>query len=161
VSEAIYALLGVLIGSLTTIAVELMKSRSQRDQHRNELVRVACAELTSTLAQIDLYSSAVRDSVRRDAAIQRLGELQVEARAKYETLRLVLDSKETQESGRMALRHAWAMWQQAVTGVDPRAGEYDDDPWHRYHHELRNLLVGVRRELGLRHPEDVFEEPTS
>ncbi len=61
----------------------------------------------------------------------------------------------------MALREIWAVWKQADTGVDPRAVEFTEDPWTRYHTQLRMLLIGVRRELGLKKPEDVFLEPTS
>ncbi len=158
-SEAVFALLGVLFGSLTTIAVESMRSRREQHQRRTDALRVACAAFTSTLARIDLLSSAVKDSGHRDGVLQQLRDLQLQARSEYETLRLLLDSEATQRAGRMALRHAWALWKQAETGVDPRASEYSDPPWARYHRELRGLLVGVRRELGLTDPEAVFVEP--
>ena len=123
-SEAIFALVGVIVGSLTTIAIEVLRSRNEQHQRRTDALRTASAAFTSTLARIDLLSSAVKDLERREEALQELRRLQIQARSEYETLRLLLESKATQQAGRMALRHAWALWKEAETGIDPRAYQF-------------------------------------
>jgi non-ribosomal peptide synthetase component F len=158
-SEAIFALVGVALGSLTTVAIELMRSRAESRREVREALRVAAATFTTTLAQIDLQSSAVREPDRREAALARLPDLQVQARGQYETLRLLLTQESTQRAARLVLRHSWAMWRQAETGEDPRGHEYSEDPWTRYHRELRQLLIGVRTELGIENASDVYAEP--
>jgi hypothetical protein len=158
-SEAIFALVGVALGSLTTIAIELMRSRAENRRELRDALRAAAAGYTTTLAQIELQSWALEDPQRRDAALARLPELQVQARGQYESLRLLLTSEQTQRAARMVLRHSWGMWRQAETGVDPRAQEYHEDPATRYHAELRALLVGVREELGIENAAEVYAEP--
>jgi hypothetical protein len=134
---------------------------AERERSTAEALRLAAAELTATLANIDLLASGLKRSADQDhrRTLEQLSSLQREARARYETLRL-LGSRETQRAGRMALRHAWAMWRQAETGDDPRSDEYrGDPPWRRYHRELLALLISIRRDLGLPDPDDVFAEP--
>jgi hypothetical protein len=59
----------------------------------------------------------------------------------------------------MALRHLWAVWHFAEYGTDPRATEFKgQSPHTRLRQQLTELYVGVRRETGIKHPEDVFEE---
>jgi hypothetical protein len=80
-----------------------------------------------------------------------------EARAGCERLRILLTEMETQRAARLALRHAYAIWKTAETGVDPRAAQYPDkNPHVRLREELTHLYVGVRRELGVSQPENVF-----
>jgi len=76
-----------------------------------------------------------------------------------EQLRLLLDDKSTQRAARLALRHAYAVWVTAQSGVDPREAESKGKrPEKRLREELTKLYVGVRTELGVEHPTDVFEE---
>jgi hypothetical protein len=59
----------------------------------------------------------------------------------------------------LALRHAYAAWKLVETGKDPRAAEYPGvAPDKRLRDELTRLYVGVRTELGVPNPDDVFEE---
>ena len=115
-SEAIFGFVGVLVGAMTTVVLDVLRSSGERKRERQEALREACAAFTSVLAQIDLQSSAIRhtatdeaQSTRASDGRGRLPELQVQARRAYETLRLLLESQDTQESGRMVLRHSWSL----------------------------------------------------
>ena len=84
-----------------------------------------------------------------------------EARTGFERIRLLSGSLSVQDSGRMALRHAYALWQVAQGLPDPRSQEYTSLPRTRFEEELHRFYVEVRRELGLESPEDVLAELAS
>jgi hypothetical protein len=83
-----------------------------------------------------------------------------DARVEVERLRLLIESRATQEAARMALRHLWAVWHLAEHGTDPRANEFPDEtPRFRLRKALIELYIGVRREIGSKYPQDVFADP--
>ena len=57
------------------------------------------------------------------------------------------------------MRHVYAVWKLAETGTDPRADQYSEPPFERYHDALRRFLIGLREELGVPNPTDVLVEP--
>ncbi|MGH9190443.1 MAG: hypothetical protein ACRD0Q_10500 [Acidimicrobiales bacterium] len=154
---ALFAFIGVLVGSLTSIALEVWRSSSDRKARRADALRVASAAFTSSLTRIErIAPQLVLQEARKDELIDQLRGLQVQAAAEYEVLRLLLRSLQTQEAGLKTLRFAWTLWQDAIKGVHPR---HPESKWDLYQHQLQTFLVGVRSELGLPNPEAVFVEP--
>ena len=150
------AVLGALAAGGAAVAVEGRRSRAGRlEAHRHE-IRSVCSQFTSAIARVRSNSY----NLKRDAAAERAGLAALEeARVGCEQLRLLLDDKSTQRAARLALRHAYAVWMTAQHGVDPREAESKGKkPEKRLREELTKLYVGVRTELGVEHPADVFEE---
>lgn len=110
------------------------------------------------VAQIELRSAQLLQPDRRDDALRILVDLQFQARAEFEKLRLLLESKTTQEAAWKTVRLAYVLRQGAERGLHPRSGG-PDSSWARVQKELEALLLGVRRELGVPKPEDLFMEP--
>lgn len=97
-----------------------------------------------------------------DAALDdRLSAMHEEARTGYERIRLLSDSMHVQEAGRFALRHAFAVWQEAKGEGDPREGQFALPPRRRFEQQLDKFYVEVRLELGRNRPEDVMRELSS
>ncbi len=120
----------------------------------------AAKAMVSGLGQIELLTGSVlsADSHEQEKIRVQVAQLRLGVRAQYEALRL-LASPETQQSGRLLLRHSFAMWSKATTGTDPRQHQYDEGPWHRYHRQLRAFSGAVRADLGLEIDNSLFEEP--
>ena len=150
------AILGAGVAGVTSFAIEGRRSRENAEEaHRAELRR-ACSDFTAAIARIRSGSYALSSD---PAARSVISSGMDEARAGCERLRILVNDSATQHSARMALRHAFAIWKLAETGNDPRAGQYPGkNPHTRLREELTKLYVGVRRELGVKSPEDVFEE---
>jgi hypothetical protein len=161
--------------------MERLKAQAETDRRRQDALRTACADFTAALVRIRhlawlLRSHPTRSGLRallaprqQDKVLERLEAAHEDARVGFERLRLLSGSLATQEAGRCALRHAYAVRKQAETGVDPRAHEYRSkspgdppppSPGERFNRELQNLYVAVRTELDVPTPEDVFPEPT-
>jgi hypothetical protein len=150
------ALSGATLAGGTSLAIERLRAReSAREAHRGEL-RSACSEFTSAIARVRSNSYHLNhDTAAKKALLSALEE----ARVGCERLRILLSDKATQQAARMVLRHTYAVWKLAEDGADPRAAEYPGkEPEVRLREELTHLYVGVRRELGLANPEDVFED---
>lgn len=150
------ALAGVFLTGVFTYAVERRRGReASREAHRQEL-RSACSDFTSAIARVRSKSYALKDDpAARSSLLSALDD----ARVDCERLRLLVSEKGTQEAARLSLRHAYAVWKLAETGVDPRSAEYPGrSPHKRLRDELTRLYVGVRTELNVPQPEDVFAE---
>jgi alkylation response protein AidB-like acyl-CoA dehydrogenase len=152
---AVAALIGTGVGAGVTLTVEWIRARAGDRASRRDALLAACTGFTAAVARTrslcyDLDQPGAKERVRAQLE---------EARVECERLRLLADSRETQKAARMALRHLWAVWHLAERGTDPRAHQFPDaTPWKRLRTELTALYVGVRRETGSSHPEDVFEE---
>ena len=161
-AAAILALIGVVIGTSGTLLVEYVRGRSMSRETRRDSLRTAAAEFVAGVAQTVILSAhlaGATDQRSRALVVEQLQDQQRENRAMYEAVRLVLEDHDTQRAGRLAIRHANAVWKQIETGADPRGAEYLDPPIVRYNGELRAFLIGVRRQLGVRLADNVFEEP--
>jgi hypothetical protein len=147
-----------LIGSITTVIIEYIRSRDDRNRRRIEALRLSAAAFTATVAHIELLAAAVIfDNEGRADVLRHLGELQRQARAEYEVVRLLLVRGATQETGLKVLRRAFQLWKEAErNGVHPRSA---GSKWVAFQTELWRFRVGVREELGIRNPADVFVEP--
>jgi alkylation response protein AidB-like acyl-CoA dehydrogenase len=155
VVAAAAALIGAVVVAGVTLAVERLRARAADRASRRDALLSAC---TNFMAAVARTRSLCYDLDQPEAKKRVHAQLE-EARVECERLRLLADSSETQKAARMALRHLWAVWHLAEHGTDPRADQFPDArPWKRLRTELTALYVGVRRETGSSHPEDVFEE---
>lgn len=150
------ALLGAVVGGGAALLVEGLRAKGNLRQSRRDALLSACTEFTAAIARVKSRSQALVGNPGDSAAIQAAME---EARVGCERLRLLASDRATQRAARLTLRHAYAVWRLAETGTDPRLSEYPETPPHaRLRQSLSDLYVGVRKELAVEHPEDVFEE---
>jgi hypothetical protein len=123
-------------------------------------LRDACAEFGGAIVHVRHLSLRIRDEGDPEKEIE--GRLRVSyerAWNAYVKLQLLSHSEETQNEARYAIRHAWALWQEMVNGIDPRADEYPgESPGARLNEALRRFYVNARGELGIEHPEAVSPE---
>jgi hypothetical protein len=152
-SEALFALGGAVLGVLSTILTELVRSRSQdRSSWRRELrsVCVAFAEEISRLRDLSYELSRMPHEPRLQAAAT---DAHMRARGLMERLRLTSDSPATQKAARWLIHCAYHQWQVTQGGpgdfATARAGL---DDW------LERMLVEARKELGLA-GDRIFAEP--
>jgi hypothetical protein len=165
-------LVGAVVGVLGTRSTETRKATEQRaaqsEATYREQLRLACSTHASNLTS---YLWVAREEGRAYAAgnpgtadyvpSADLGKLRHAARVSMEQVRLLSNSSEVQQKGRMALKHAYAVMVEAAGQPDPRAGDYPQgpSPSRRFETAFREFLIESRRELGLANPEDVFAEP--
>lgn len=150
------ALIGAGIGAGTSVLIERRRARESALEAHRATLRTACSDFTAAIARVRSDSYALPAAPGPVVVVSPGLD---EARAGCERLRILVSDMETQRAARMALRHAYSVWKAAETGTDPRAAEYPDKkPRERLREELTRLYIGVRRELGVSHPEDVFED---
>jgi hypothetical protein len=150
-------LLGTVVGAGVAVAIEWLKARTADRAARRDALLNACSSFTAAVARA---RSLCYQFNERPEAKDEVHVHMNDARADCERLRLLIETKETQEAARMAVRHLYAVWKLAVTGVDPRAADWPGTtPSSRLRASLTQLYIGVRRETGSDNPEDVFEEP--
>jgi hypothetical protein len=162
-NDAIAALVGAAIGALASIGVVLIGALFDARRQRREKLQETCAELTGALILMGSLSYGLRSTggAQRDALLERIYRVHEDAEVSCERLRLLSGSERAQEAGRYALRHAWAIWRERETGSDPRGHQYPAhrSPRVRFREALHELYVEIRRETGIKNPEDVFPEP--
>lgn len=154
------ALAGAWVGSRTSIAVEKRRAEGAAAEAHRATLRAACSDFTAAIARVRSHSYGLTGVPTDDEPLLRaLAAALDEARAGCERLRILVSDSDTQRAARLALRHAYAVWKVAETGLDPRAAQYPgEDPHARLRTELTRLYVGVRRELGVAQPDDVFHD---
>ena len=168
---AVVAVIGAAVGGLAATANNLVgvraKARSDLDQKRQEMLREACADFSTSLIRMRSLSWTLKElrvdgaSGSADAAAVRteIRTAHQESQLGFERVRMLSTSTDTQLAGRYSLRHAWAIWQEAESGIDPRAADYPHQtPGERFNEKLSTFYVESRRELGLRVPESVIAE---
>ena len=101
----IFVLAGGLVGIGGTLAAELLRARNaERSEQRKEL-RSASADFSGSLVRMSHLAWVLSQRPNDSVILERLAELNEEGRASFERLRLLSDSWELQEAGRLALRH--------------------------------------------------------
>ena len=155
------ALIAGAVGAFGTLFTEGQRQRAAaKEQHRDRL-RDACADFSSVLVRMTHLAWRLTKAPTDSAIDERLAAMHEEARTGYERIRLLSDSVHVQEAGRFALRHAYAVWQEAKGEGDPRQGQFGLPPRRRFEEQLEKFYVEVRRELGRTKPEDVMPELTT
>lgn len=157
---AIIAAGGVIAGSVLTFAFDFIRGRSQRryeDQaeYRRSL-RDASADLAASLTTYTWTAANVGSSPTQGQRAE-IDQLHQQARIAYERVRLLSDSVEVQEHGRMALRHAYAIKEVAAGRADPRPDGVR--PRDRFDAAFTAFLESVRCELGMANPGNLFYLP--
>ena len=157
-TAAIFALAGTLLGVLGTLAIELVRSRTNDLRSRREALRLACADFTAAVARIWNLSFEVRSEHATPELMNSMRDTHREARVLYERLRLTAVSQDVQKAGRHALRYAYGLLRQAE-GKALREDEQQRGPLIMLDESLMSLYAAVRREIGMPHPDDVYQEP--
>lgn len=158
-TAAIFALIGTAIGVLGTALTQLIKARADDTKARRDNLRLICADFATAVAQIkELACQVIEKRADSDPhAWVSINKAHLEARGHFESLRLI-SSFQVQESGRLTLRYAYGLMQEAE-GKPPREDEKEQGPLKLFYINLTQLYIAVRRELGIPHPEDVFLDP--
>jgi hypothetical protein len=155
---ALYALAGTLIGILGTVLVDAVRARREARRQNQEALRTVCSDFMAQVARVRRYSFALRDALREESQNQEtwlvIQTAFIEVRAYYERLLLTADSLATQEAARHVVHFVYWMSRAAnreITGFD--------DCENELHNWNAKLYAEVRRELGLRHPGNVYKDP--
>jgi hypothetical protein len=155
---AVFALIGTLLGILGTLAVELVRGRTENMHARQQMLQVACADFVASVSRVLSLAIDVERNPGDAELTSLLYDAHREARVHYERLRLVAVSRDTQESGRHVLRYAYGRLRQAK-GKPPREDERERGPLMMLHDNLMRLYAEVRREMGVPHADEVYREP--
>jgi hypothetical protein len=157
-TAAVFALAGTLLGILGTLAVELMRSRTEDARVRQEAVRNACADFTAAIARMRTLAMELRNKHPDSEQMTLIFEAHRDARVHYERLRLTVSSQTVQMAGRRVLRYAYGMLRQ-TEGKPLRDDEIEHGPIRMLQDSLMILYTEVRRELGVPHASDIYREP--
>jgi hypothetical protein len=157
-TTALFALAGVVIGTVGTLLADALRDRRADRRDQRKALRATCADFTSAIARMkqagfDLDVGGDPEQVRN-----RFDAAHSNARALYEALRLTSNSVTAQEAARLAIRYALGYWQ-VMSGFDPRPDEVDQGPLAELTKQMDVLYVAVRRELGIKDPESLYSEP--
>jgi len=157
-AAAVFALAGTLLGILGTLAVELVRGRTENTHARQQMLQVACADFVASISRMLSLAIEVEKDSGNTELTSLLYETHREARVHYERLRLVAVSRDTQESGRHVLRYAYGRLRQAI-GKPPREDERELGPVMMAQDSLLRLYAAVRYEMGIPHAGEVYREP--
>ena len=157
-------------GVLATVLVAALNSYKADRKESRELLRSTCVAFITEVMRVRQLSMTLYDA-RSDAGSlddqlksqlsAALGEALAEAQAYYERLRLTADSIDIQAAARLCNHHAYWLSRVAL-GIDAAHGVRLD--WTEQHNAmtkwLKELHIRVRRELGLKHPDQVYSGRT-
>jgi hypothetical protein len=158
-SEAWFALAGILIGVGGSVLIDSLRSRRDDRRVSRESLRLAASEFMARVAlarRISLERSHRRlnhASTTPDAG-PNVALAFAEARAEYERFSLIAESIESLEAARYVLHYALWMSYAAEgrrTGIHEASVELLS--WSL------KFRVAVRKELGLRKPGNVYRDP--
>jgi hypothetical protein len=156
-SEAFYALAGTLIGATAALLAELLRSKKDAERQQREALRALCAEFTSTVVRVRNLSFPLHTSPNSTELLAAIRDEHGMARTNYERIRLTAESTAIQEAGRYLVHHSFWLWKSAEEGwwdvQDPDSPMRNLDRW------LVRFYTEVRKELGVRHAADVYDDP--
>lgn len=154
-SQALYVIAGGLIGILSTIITDILRTRREQSSRRSESLREVSANFTSQISRTRRYSLTIRHERRAEEFWPLWDAAFTEARSCYELLLITAESISVQRAARHVLHYAFWLGQAARS--DERGS------FKKCHDELAgwsaNLSAEVRRELGLKNPDDVYIDP--
>ena len=157
-TAAIFALAGTLLGILGTLVVEAQRGRLGDDRARRAALRLTAADFADAVIRMKELTFQSMDTPRDESTWKAAHQTHAEARAQYERLRFVTNSRGVQKAGRHVLRYSWGIMLKAA-GHPPRDDERDSDPVILSYNWLLDFYAAVRRDLGLPRPDDVYREP--
>ncbi|GIF45788.1 hypothetical protein DFJ67_5223 [Asanoa ferruginea] len=156
-SEAWFALAGALIGLLGSLGTDLLRGRREDRKHQEAQLRSTFAEYAAAIAEIKAVAFEVSRTPEDELLRSRIYDSHMTARSILERLRLTSASMGVQEAARYALRYAYGLLRLAQ-GREPRPDEQDRHPVQLLDQWFTTLLIEMRKDLGLRHPDRVFPE---
>jgi len=130
-SEAIFALLGAIVGALGAVAGDLLSSARDDRRTRREALRSAVTDFAAAISAIRHLSYRVEPGQPVPELERQFHDAHATARMQYERLRLLTSSEAAQEAARYALRHAYNTWTVARR-TSRRMDEYAvEGPWEQ------------------------------
>jgi hypothetical protein len=152
-SEAIYALAGTVIGIIGTLLTDIIRGRREDRTRSQEALRAVSSDFAAQIGRIRRYCLQLLYHPEDQGARSTLDGAFTEARANYERLLLTADSVATQEAARYVIHYTF--WMTRAANKE-RTGFYEAEAemfsWSA------KLRAEVRRELGLKHPDNVFKD---
>lgn len=155
-SAALYALAGTVIGILGTVLLDIVRGRRETRSRAREVLRVVCSDFTTQLTRARRYSGIHHGPLGPvdQETWQQMQAIFTEARTCYERMLITADSVSIQAAARCALHYTFWMWRTARTDDQAfKEAEAQTLSW------LKKLYVEVRRELGIKSPGNVYEDP--
>ncbi len=157
-SAALYALAGTVIGGLGAVLADAVRARRDTRRVAREALRVVCSDFTAQLTRARRCSQIHHRGPEGPLDQEIWQQLQVtftEARTYYERMLITASSAAIQEAARNALHYTYWMWRMAGTeGPDFMDAEAQALRWSK------KLYIEVRRELGIKNAENVYEDPS-
>lgn len=152
-SEAFYALAGTVVGILGTLLADIVRARRDDRSRSQEILRAACADFNAQIGRLRRYCLQLKSRPGDKDALATVESAFIEARANYERLLLSAESVATQEAARYVIHYVF--WMTRAANME-RTGFYEAEP--EMYDWSAKLRVEVRRELGLKHADDVYKE---
>jgi hypothetical protein len=153
--QALYALAGTVIGILGTVLVDMVRARRDDRSRSQVALRDACSDFAAQVARVRRYSLRLRREPQNHEFSSLLETAFTEARAYYERLFITAESLATQEAARHVIHFTNLMVRAA--GME-RTGFLEAET-QMFNWSAR-LYAEVRRELGLKHPDNVYKDPS-
>jgi hypothetical protein len=154
-SAAFFALAGTLLGVLGTGLVTLLNTRAEDRRTSREALRSVCTDLMANLMRVRQLCMEMYDDGYQKELWDEVNRLLGDGQAAYERIRIVADLIATQRAARLCVHHCY--WLSRSVGKVPR-GDWQDEhdalmKW------MSELLISVRRELGVRHFGSLYTDP--
>jgi hypothetical protein len=157
VSEAVFALVGALLGVSGTLATEVVRARREDVRQTRRDLLTSCVDFTAAVMAVRQLAWTLCMSGSTERGQVELVEADSVMRTAFQRLRLVSGRLETQEAARYAVRYAHGLAR--LTRDQPlREDETETHPVVLLDDWLARLHVSVRRELGLPEADAVYRE---
>ncbi|MFC4071840.1 hypothetical protein [Actinoplanes subglobosus] len=154
-SQAIFVIVGALIGVLGALVNEFARSRREYDRARKKDLREVAVSLAGQVSRISILWINLDPGPADDAVLAQMRDAHSEINIAYERLRLIAESRGIQEAARHVSHHAYWLVRAAAVG-----SLKDAELLHRKMKScLAELYVEVRREVGMRSPGEVYQDP--
>lgn len=150
---AFYALAGALIGVLGSVLVDIIHER-RGVKHRNQgELRIICSEFNSQVTRVRRNLGRLRHEPQNESIWELVEASFTEARSHHERLLITSELIATQEAARHVLHFIyWMIQAQRTHSNDLEECRVECNKWQR------RLYIEVRRELGVKHPTNVYLE---
>jgi hypothetical protein len=145
-----------MVGLLGTVLADTVTARREDRRVSRDALREAAADFAGNVGRARRPSVELHDSPADQSLRLGIDGAMIEARASYERIRLTADSYAAQEAARHVLHFSyWLSRSARDSSADFEDAQYELGRW------LVTLYAEVRRELGLRHADRVFQDPRS
>jgi hypothetical protein len=157
VSEAVFALVGALVGVTGALATEVVRARRDDVRQRRRDLLSSCVDFTAAVMAVRQIAWNLCRFGSSERGQSELNEADSVMRTAFQRLRLVSTRVETQEAARYAVRYAHGL-ARLTRGRPLREDETETHPVVLLDDWLARLHVSVRRELGMSQADEIFRE---